>query len=76
MSMHPDALLVIILMAVVTYATRAGGYWIMGRITLSSRLEAALTYLPGAVLASLVVPVVVEEGLSGVLALVATAVAM
>lgn len=76
MSVHPTALLAIVLMAIVTYATRAGGYWLMGRITLSPRVAVMLAYLPGAVLTSLVVPAVLEEGLAGVIALAATALAM
>lgn len=76
MTIHPSALLAIVLMAVVTYAMRAGGYWIMGRVTLSPKVAAMLAYLPGAVLTSLVVPAVLEEGLPGVFALIATAVVM
>lgn len=76
MSIHPSALLAIVLMAVVTYAMRAGGYWIMGRVTLSPRIAAMLAYLPGAVLTSLVVPAVLGEGVPGVIALIATAVVM
>ena len=76
MSVHPSALLAIALMAIVTYATRIGGYWIMGRVTLSPRVAATLTHLPGAVLASLVVPAVLEEGIAGAVALAATAIAM
>lgn len=76
MSVHPSALLAIVLMAIVTYATRAGGYWLMGRITLSPRVAVMLAYLPGAVLTSLVVPAVLTEGLAGVIALAATALAM
>jgi uncharacterized membrane protein len=76
MSVHPSALLAIVLMAIVTYAMRAGGYWIMGRVTLSPRVTAMLAYLPGAVLTSLVVPAVLEEGVPGVIALIATAVVM
>jgi uncharacterized membrane protein len=75
-SVHPSALLAIVLMAIVTYATRAGGYWIMGRVTLSPRVAAMLAYLPGAVLTALVVPAVLEEGIVGVVALVATAATM
>lgn len=73
MSVHPTAMLTILLMAVVTYALRAGGFWLMGRVTLSPRIEAALVYLPGAVIASLVVPNAVREGLPGVVALGAVA---
>jgi uncharacterized membrane protein len=75
-SVHPGALLAIVLMGIVTYATRAGGYWIMGRVTLSARVAAMLACRPGAVLTSLVVPAVLEEGIAGVVALVATAAAM
>ncbi len=76
MNIHPSALLAIVLMAIVTYATRAGGYWVMGRVTLSPRVEAMLVSLPGAVLTALVVPAVLEEGIAGVVALAATAAAM
>lgn len=76
MTVHPDALLAIVLMTIVTYATRAGGYWIMGRVTLSPRVAVVLTSLPGAVLTALVVPAVLEEGIAGVTALAATAAVM
>jgi len=74
--MHPTALVAILLMALVTYACRAGGYWMMGRVTISPRVEAGLQYLPGAVLISLVAPAMAEEGIPGVLAVIATAIAM
>ena len=76
MTMHPTALVAILLMAIVTYACRAGGYWMMGRVTISPRVEAGLQYLPGAVLISLVAPAMAEEGIPGVMAVIATAIAM
>ena len=76
MSVDPTVLLIILLMGLVTYLCRIGGYWMMGRFTLSSRVEAGLQYLPGAVLISLVGPAMAEEGIPGVLAVIATAVAM
>lgn len=76
MSVHPEALLAIALMALVTYACRAGGYWMMGRVRMSPRIEAGLTYLPGAVLISLVAPAMVREGIPGVCAVAVTAVLM
>ena len=76
MSIHPSALVAIALMAIVTYATRAGGYWLMGRVTLTPRVSAMLAALPGAVLTALVVPAVLEEGIAGVIAIGATALAM
>ncbi len=76
MTIHPDALLTIALMALVTYACRAGGYWLMGRVTMSPRIEIGLTYLPGAVLISLVAPAMAREGIPGVCAVIVTAVVM
>jgi uncharacterized membrane protein len=75
-SVDPTVLLIILLMGLVTYLCRIGGYWMMGRFTLSSRVEAGLQYLPGAVLISLVGPAMAEEGIPGVLAVIATAVGM
>jgi len=75
-TIHASALLAIVLMALVTYACRAGGYWLMGRVTMSPRIEIGLTYLPGAVLVSLVAPAMAEEGIPGVCAVAVTALAM
>ncbi len=76
MTIAPSALLAIALMALVTYACRAGGYWMMGRVTMSPRVETGLTCLPGAVLVSLVAPAMAEEGIAGVCAVAVTAIAM
>src|SRR5699024_9522114 len=76
MTVHPSALVLIVMMGGVTYATRAGGYWLMGRMTLSSRVEAGLAYLPGAVLTALVVPPAIEAGWPGVAGVAAVALVM
>jgi uncharacterized membrane protein len=76
MTLNPEALLVIVLMAVVTYALRAGGFWLMGRITISPRMEAALAYLPGSVITALVVPSTIQAGLPGVAAVAVIALVM
>ncbi|MBB3772070.1 putative membrane protein [Angulomicrobium tetraedrale] len=55
-----DTLLVIFAMALVTYATRAGGLWVVGFMPMSPRLEAFLRYLAGSVLVALVVPATVR----------------
>jgi len=52
-------------MCVVTYATKAGGLWLLGRVELSGRTEAALDALPGAVVISLLVPTLSEFGVPG-----------
>jgi len=43
-------------MALITYATRAGGLWLMGRVQPTPRLERWLRSLPGAILVALVAP--------------------
>lgn len=76
MMIHGSALLTILLMAAATYALRAGGYWLMGRVTLSRRMEAGLAYLPGAVITALVVPSAIDAGWPGIVALGVVAVVM
>jgi uncharacterized membrane protein len=69
-------LVAILLMGIVTYALRAGGYWLMGRVTISPRVEAALAYLPGAVITALVVPSAFGAGVPGVAGVLAVALVM
>lgn len=76
MTVHGSAFALILLMGAVTYGLRAGGYWLMGRVTLSPRMEAGLAYLPGAVITALVVPSAIEAGWPGIGGLVAVALAM
>ena len=71
MSLDPQALLTIALMALATYATRSGGLWLASRLALSERMEAWLGYIPGAILVSLVAPTVLTGGLAETLAAVA-----
>ena len=71
MRLDPQALLTIALMALATYATRAGGLWLASRLALSERTEAWLGYIPGAILVSLVAPTVLTGGLAETLAAVA-----
>lgn len=76
MSTNVTTLITILLMALGTYGLRAGGYWLMGRVTLSDRMETGLAYLPGAVITALVVPATITAGLPGVAGLLAVAVVM
>jgi len=59
----PGTLLTIFLMALATYSTRAGGLWLASRFDLSERAGAWLDQIPGAILVSLVAPVVLTGGL-------------
>jgi uncharacterized membrane protein len=66
------ALMTILGMALVTYATRAGGFWLMGFVTPSPRIEAWLRQIPGAVLVAIVAPTVLASSLAETLAALAT----
>jgi uncharacterized membrane protein len=65
MPKHPASLLVIVLLGALTYATRAGGYWLARRVTPGPLFEAWLRHLPGAVFVALVVPMVLSAGPAG-----------
>ena len=73
--MHNDtlALITILGMALVTYATRAGGFWLMGLVRPSPRVEAWLRQIPGAVLVAIIAPTVLASSLAETLAALATA---
>ncbi len=60
--MNAIGVLAIAGMAVGTYLTRIGGYWLVSRFELTSRARAWLEYVPAAVLASLVVPELTTGG--------------
>ena len=64
MGLDPVTLLAIVLMALATYATRAGGLWLANRFELSERAGAWLDAIPGAILVSLVAPAVLTGGLA------------
>ncbi len=75
-SIQTDSLWAIAIMAAITYGFRGGGYWLMGRVTLSPRMEAGLAYLPGAVITALVVPSMLEAGVPGVFGVAVVALCM
>jgi uncharacterized membrane protein len=72
---HNDTLTLITIlgMALVTYATRAGGFWLMGLVTPSPRIEAWLRQIPGAVLVAIIAPTVLASSLAETLAALASA---
>ena len=67
---------ILMAMMVAVYITRAGGFWLIGRFTIGPRLRRMLDALPGAVVVSTIVPVLLTGGLSGWLALGAAALTM
>lgn len=75
MTLDPRALLAILGMAAVTYATRVGGLWLLRRLggTPSGRVAAWLRAIPGAVLVAIVAPNVLAAGPAGAVAAMAVA---
>jgi len=63
-------------MAVATYAMRAGGFWMMQHVPPSARLRKMLNALPGSVIVAAVLPIVVRDGVTAVLAIGAAVAAM
>lgn len=57
-----DTLLVIIGMAVGTYACRGGGYWLFRQIRPSPFMRDVLGYLPGTLFAGYVAPALLDGG--------------
>jgi len=68
-------LLAIAGMAIVTYATRLGGWLALRRLVLSGRARAALDAVPGAVLAAVIAPAVLATGPAETVAAAITVVA-
>lgn len=62
MIVEPAALAALVAMGLATYATRAGGFWLMGFVPLTPRVEAALTAIPSSVMASLLAPIALQAG--------------
>ena len=67
---------VIAAMTVAVYATRAGGYWLIGRVTIGPRLRKMLDALPGAIIAATIAPLLVQGGISALCAVGAALIAM
>ena len=65
MSADYDGVVAILLMGIATYATRAGGFWLVQRLHPSRFLEAWLAQIPGAVFAALCAPLVLNSGPAG-----------
>ncbi|SME90377.1 Uncharacterized membrane protein [Tistlia consotensis] len=62
MTLDPQTLLAILGMALVTYATRLGGWLMVRRYTPTGRAAAALEAVPGAILTAVIAPMVLATG--------------
>jgi uncharacterized membrane protein len=63
-------------MTFAVYVTRAGGYWLIGRVPIGPRLHRMLEALPGAVIAATVAPILLTGGIVAWLAVIAAALTM
>jgi uncharacterized membrane protein len=63
-------------MTLAVYLTRAGGYWLIGRVTIGPRLRRMLNALPGAVIAATIAPILAQGGLRAALAMLAAGAVM
>lgn len=73
MSVHPWNLVAILLMGIATYACRGGGYWLFRQVSPSPAIRAILSYIPGTLFVSFVVPALVHGGVQPVVGAAATA---
>ena len=63
-------------MTLAVYITRAGGYWLIGRVSIGPRLRKMLDALPGAIIAATIAPLLVHGGISAFCAVAAALIAM
>lgn len=70
------ALLAIVGMALITYATRAGGVLLMGLVPITPRVEAFLRHLSSSVLVALVVPAALKGDPAALVAVAAAGLVM
>lgn len=66
--MTTDAVVTILLMALVTVLTRTGGLWLMGRIKMSPFVSRWLRHLPGSLILAIITPSVLTGNLTEIAA--------
>ncbi|HWV35303.1 MAG TPA: AzlD domain-containing protein [Thermomicrobiales bacterium] len=69
--MSTEFLITMLGMAVILYATRIGGLWIINRLPASSSLDVWLNQLPAVTLIALAAPAIAREGWIGAVAAIA-----
>ena len=76
MTFRPDLLMLLVALAIASFACRAGGFWMMRFVAVTPRLEAALRAAPLAVMVGIVTPAATRGNVAELLGLGATALAM
>ena len=75
-AISPEALLVILVMAAAAALCRLSGFWFMGLIPITPRVESALGAIPLAVMVGLIVPALLKGSIPEWAALAATVAAV
>jgi len=70
------SVLAIAAMALVTLLCRIAGVVVMSRVRITPRIERGLRALPGSIILATILPVVIDNGLPAIVALIAAVVAM
>jgi branched chain amino acid efflux pump len=73
---EPLGVLAILAMGATAFLMRAGGFWLMGHVTVTPRVRRMLEALPGSIVAAIVLPVIAKIGPVAALAVVAAAAVM
>jgi uncharacterized membrane protein len=76
MSGRADYLLLLVALALASYACRVSGFWVMRYVSVTPRLEAALRAAPLAVMVGVVAPAAVRGGVPEIAGLVGVVVVM
>jgi uncharacterized membrane protein len=70
------SLIIVLIMAVVTLATRWGGVFVMSFVPISFRVQQFISAMSGSVLVAILTPLAIEGDMSARLALLTTAIIM
>lgn len=68
---EPLGVLAILAMGATAFAMRAGGFWLMGHVTVTPRVRRMLEALPGSIVAAIVLPVIANIGAAAAIGAVA-----
>jgi uncharacterized membrane protein len=69
--LRSDVMVAFAVMTAVTVASRLGGYWLMGYVTMTPRVRRMLDALPGSIIVAAALPVAINGGAVVMFAIVA-----
>lgn len=69
--LRSDVMLAFAVMTAVTVASRLGGYWLMGYVSVTPRIRRMLDALPGSIIVAAALPVAVNGGAVVIFAILA-----